>query len=126
MVNSIPVSSNPRTVPLKPTATPQFGNASKLKASAKVDAFQKSSNVRFENNNNDGVFDSVKKTLRKTTAATLGIASCVGLAVGVPLGLMQMVPGIAFHPLLVTGALTMGIPLAGLLGAIWLWGDKKK
>lgn len=58
--------------------------------------------------------------LKKTAAGTLGIMSGIGLAVGVPLGLLQMAVGIIIHPLLITGMLTMALPALGLLGAYFL------
>jgi hypothetical protein len=87
------------------------------------DRFQtnRSSEAKFGDGNEHGkIWESVKNFAKKATAITVGALSVGGLAIGVPLGLLQMAVGIFFHPLLITGALTMGIPLAGLIGSIWL------
>lgn len=87
------------------------------------DRFQanRSSEAKFGDGNEHGkIWESAKNFARKATAITVGALSFGGLAIGIPLGLLQMAVGIFFHPLLITGALTMGIPLAGLIGSIWL------
>ena len=61
---------------------------------------------------------------KKTFAMSLGVMSGIGLAIGVPLGLLQMAVGLIFHPLLITGLITMGIPALGMLGA-WMLGREK-
>lgn len=65
--------------------------------------------------------------LRSTLATTLGVVSGVGLAVGIPLGLLQLAVGIIpiFHPLIYTGLLSMGLPALGLTLA-WLLAPKNK
>lgn len=100
------LSSN-NTVPIR------FGN--------RGDRFQASQSSTAKFGNEQGrMWETVKNVARKATAITVGVLSAGGLAIGVPLGLLQMAVGIFFHPLLITGALTMGIPLAGLIGSIWL------
>jgi hypothetical protein len=71
-------------------------------------------------NDQGGPWESLKKIAKTTTAIAGATLSGVGLAIGIPLGLLQMAVGIFFHPLLITGALTIGIPLAGLIGSIML------
>jgi hypothetical protein len=75
--------------------------------------------AKFGDNQGSG-WESAKNITKKTAALALGALSFGGLAIGVPLGLLQMAVGIFFHPLLITGALTIGIPLAALAGSIWL------
>lgn len=106
----------------RPTS-PQFGG---LKGGVRSDTYQatKTKAAKFGDGDKNGLLGGVGNFVKKATAITVGALSVGGLAIGVPLGLMQMAVGIFFHPLLITGALTMALPLAGLLGSIWL-GTKK-
>lgn len=67
--------------------------------------------------------------LRSTIATTLGVVSGIGMMIGLPLGLLQMVVGLIptpiTHPFFYTGLLSMGLPALGLALA-WLLAPKNK
>lgn len=123
MVSNVsPTSQSQQSIHVKklsprPSSEPSFSGSSKASDTFKS---QKAA-PKFGGNGEEG---GLKKALRKVTAGTVGALSAGGLAIGVPLGLMQMALGIFIHPLLITGALTMGIPLAGAIGSYFLWKDK--
>jgi len=61
--------------------------------------------------------------LRRTAATVLSVASGLSLLAAVPLALLQFAVGLIVHPLLITGAITLGLPILGLVGGHFL--DKK-
>jgi hypothetical protein len=117
-----PMASSAKATPLSPSPStptaPKF-SGDQFQSRKVSGATQLPAAPRFGGGNpaESGGFG---KFLRNVGAATLGVLSGVGLAVGIPLGLAQMAIGIFIHPLLVTGALTMGIPFLGMIGAILL------
>ncbi len=110
-----------------PVATTKAGSATLPQSGAQSapDSFRNKTNAqpRFGGGDSETL---VQKPgfLKKTFATSLGVLSGIGLAIGVPLGLLQLAVGLVFHPLLITGLITMAIPAAGLFGA-WLLGREK-
>ncbi|WP_373531751.1 hypothetical protein [Vampirovibrio sp.] len=124
MVHAIaqPLQSS-QTKPSQPAGKSRNLRPETQKAGLPNDRFQTNRPplAKFGDKEEGGILNSLWNFTKKATAVTVGLLSTVGLTVGVPLGLMQMAVGLFFHPLLITGALTIGIPLAGAIGSVWLF-----
>lgn len=129
MVSSVSSLSPPAAKPAPKSTRSANARQTVIPPQDQADSIQASKNkpVRFGGNeqpsqSKGGLLDGLKKG----ALATLGATSAGGfLLAGLPLGLAQMALGLFFHPLLITGALTMGLPLAGVAASYLLWPGKK-
>lgn len=129
MVSPVSSISPSAPKPVKKKSRPASPEVAAIKLSGKPDSLKKTKTaaIRFGDPaptpaKDNGFFSKLKKV----GLGTLGALSTGGfLLVGLPLGLAQMALGIFLHPLLITGALTMAIPLAGVAASFFLWPDKK-
>lgn len=123
-------TSSPPLAPLRRGQTPSPA----FSAAPAIDTLETTSptgrTLRFGSSSSDkkkteqkegGFLNSISRFFRKVVGGTLmGLAGMSGF-ITVPLGLTQVVLGIFFHPLLITGGLTIGASILGFGIGKWIW-----
>jgi hypothetical protein len=107
----------PPTQPLPETKLDQFNSAASTAPPAEKAAVGGASKpsgaaLRFGSNNSE---NNRPGWFRQTLGTTLSVGSGLALIPAIPLGLGQMALGIILHPLLITGAITLALPVMGLI-----------
>lgn len=131
MVSPVSTATPSQTKPAKRPARPASSASASIQTGAKADQFKsRKTTARFggeqaQNSEKSGILGSVMSGTRKVGAGTLGMLSIGGAAIAVPLGLAQLALGIFIHPLLITGALTLGLPVVGGIASYLIWPKNK-
>lgn len=131
MVSPVSTAIPSQTKPAKRPARSASSETTSIQTGAKADQFKaRKTSARFggeppQNSEKSGFLGSVMNVTRKVGAGTLGMLSVGGAAIAVPLGLAQLALGIFIHPLLITGALTLGLPVVGGIASYLIWPKNK-